>query len=341
MEMLTLFPGLIYSVTSPLMLIFTSCCFMLFWVAYRHNYYYVQRNKIDTHGSLFNNALSQLFAGVYVLEITLIGLFFLVRDTQGSLNCKSQAIIMIVALILTAAYHYILEQTLSPLYELIPVTLEDVASDAERKRFLQPPQTAHSDEQSTTYGSEGIEMSKLSSETVKPESMESVVGEQSRHSHEQSPSQAQATAGTAADARSTLKRLGNRIAAKRRDKQQGQEHHYERRQLPGTSRRLEVADELGASIAGYPDELEDLSQHEREAELLAAYQDPVTREPAPVIWIPQDPAGVSEAMVRRAKKYGRYLQYSTTGAYLAKNNRCEVTQPAPDVRPDWLLEWGL
>lgn len=53
------------------MLIFVSATFMLFWVAYRHNYYYVQRVKVDSHGALFEGALSQLFAGVYILELAL------------------------------------------------------------------------------------------------------------------------------------------------------------------------------------------------------------------------------------------------------------------------------
>lgn len=93
--------GLIYSITAPLMLVFASVVFCLFWIAYRHNYYYVQRNKVDTHGILFNGALSQVMAGVYVLEITLIGLFFLVRNERNQVACTPQAIIMIVALILT------------------------------------------------------------------------------------------------------------------------------------------------------------------------------------------------------------------------------------------------
>ena len=61
----------------------------------------MQRNKVDTHGMLFNGALSQVMAGVYVLEVTLIGLFFLVRNEQGNVVCSPQAIIMIVALALT------------------------------------------------------------------------------------------------------------------------------------------------------------------------------------------------------------------------------------------------
>lgn len=313
--------GLIYCVVSPLMLVFVSITFTLFWVAYKHNYYYVQRNKVDTHGLLFNNAISQLFAGIYVLEIALIGLFFLVRDTQDKAVCSPQAIIMIVVLILTAAFHFVMEQRLRPLYEFLPVSLEDSAVDAERQRFL-----IHNDndshEVSGSRDSDGIELSELNPVETLDGSVASRV-------------QMKSMSATAANARRILSRLKKKTAVRITEIQA---------HIPGPidkSRRQEVADQLAAAIAGYPDELTDLSPEEREAELKAAFQDPATREPAPVIWLPQDPAGISEDVIKHVNKYGRYLQYSNAGAYLTARNKCEVTQPAPDVRPDWLLDWVL
>ena len=330
-------PGLIYSVIAPLMLIFITAVFTLFWFAYRHNYYYVQRNKVDTHGLLFEKALSQIFAGVYVLEVTLIGLFFLVRNMENNVACTAQAIIMIVALVLTAAYHYVLETTLHPLYELLPVTLEDKAADAERERFKsinesRPSQSRPSEEPSEYQRNEVDLASPRTSDSRRPinptEKATASFDEPRRKP-------AKGIASTAANARKTMLRLNERIEARLAAKQ----HHSPR--ASGTSRRLEVADELGTAIAGYPDELIDLSPSERDAELRAAYQDPITREPVPIIWIPQDPAGVSADSVERTKKYGRYLQYSNVGAYLTEKNKCEITQPAPDVRSDWLLDWVL
>ena len=309
------------------MLVFVSVTFSLFWVAYRHNYYYVQRNKVDTHGLLFNNAMSQLFAGIYILEIALIGLFFLVRDTEDNVACSSQAIIMIVVLVLTAAFHFLMEQHLRPLFEFLPVTLEDSAVDAERRRFLAHDDTVSSQKQSGDGN--GIELSELNSFGTPDGSIDDLTKKRA------SRVQLRTMAATAAHARNTLSRLKNETAAKVAEIQA---------HIPETidkSRRREVADQLAAAIAGYPDELTDLSPEEREAELKAAFQDPVTREPAPIIWIPQDPAGISADAIKQASKYGRYLQYSNAGAYLNYNNKCEVTQPAPDVRPDWLLEWVL
>jgi calcium permeable stress-gated cation channel len=112
--------------------------------------------------------------------------------------------------------------------------------------------------------------------------------------------------------------------------------------MSAKAHKREVQDQLSAALESFPDELADLSPEERDAELKAAFQDPVTRQPAPVIWIPQDPTGISDDTLRHVRTtYGPLLQYSNSGAYLSAKNKCEITQPAPDVRPDWLLDWVL
>ncbi|KAI4167709.1 MAG: hypothetical protein LQ343_006989 [Gyalolechia ehrenbergii] len=315
--------GFIFSVVAPLMLIFVSITFSFFWVAYRHNYYYVQRNKIDTHGLLFNNAISQLFAGIYVMELALIGLFLLVRDSDNNVACKSQAIIMIVVFILTAAFHFVMDRHLRPLYEFLPVTVEDAAVDAERRCFITEDSARISLEQAQERGnSDDTEVSKMKTS----ETLDGGFG---------MSAQTKTTSMTARNARQALSRLTKETAARVTDIQ------INLPELPGISRRREIGDQLSAAIAGYPDELTDLTPEARVAQLKAAFQDPVTRESAPVIWIPQDPAGISEDAIRQSKKYGRYLQYSNSGANLTAKNKCEITQPAPDTRPDWLLDWML
>lgn len=312
--------GLIFCIISPLMLIFISITFSLFWVAYRHNYYYVQRNKVDTHGLLFNNALSQLFAGVYVMEMALIGLFFLIRDPNNNVACKAQAIVMIVVLILTAVCHFVMDQHLRPLYEFLPVALEDSAVDAERQRFLMANDNHSSHEESGH--SDEIELTEFRS----VDALDGGVA---------SRGQTKSMSTTAAQARKALLKIKRETTERVADIQAHLPEPIDK------SRRREVADQLAAAIAGYPDELTDLTPEEREAQLKAAFQDPITREPAPVIWLPQDPAGISEDAIKQSKKYGKYLQYSNAGAFLTKENKCEIIQPAPDVRPDWLLDWVL
>lgn len=311
------------------MLVFVSGTFALFWIAYRHNYYFVQRNKIDTHGLLFNNALSQLFAGLYVLEIALIGLFFLVRDAHNDVSCKSQAIVMIVLLILTAIFHFVMEQHLRPLYEFLPVTLEDSAVDAERERFLIHHENESSPSIDLGSGDGTVASGLTANGTSSPRDINNT------NEKHQSHSQTRNVSATAEYARKALSRVTKETAAR------VAEIHNHLPEAIDKSHRRAVADQLAAALAGYPDELTDLDREELDAELKAAFQDPVTREPAPVIWIPQDPAGISDLIVKQSLKYGHHLQYSNAGAYLTAKNKCEVTQPAPDVRPDWLLDWML
>lgn len=333
--------GLIYSIIAPLVLIFVSALFLIFFVAYRHNYYFVQRNKVDTHGMVFNRALQQLFAGVYILEITLIGLFFLVRNTNDDVVATPQAIIMIIALVFTAAYHYVLEYVLSPLYDIVPVTLEDKAADAERERFMPASMRPR-----TSEDTEVAQRSPSSAEPGSPESQVRLrsssekVGSQQVDGSSEQDRPAKGIVNIAADARNMMLRLHERIEVRLADAHERTGRNLDRI-TRGRARKMEVADQLGQSISGYPDELSDLSPPERLVELQAAYQDPVTREPQPIIWVPQDTAGLSEELVGTSRKYGRWLQYSNAGAYLTDKGKCEVTQPAPDVRSDWLLDWVL
>jgi calcium permeable stress-gated cation channel len=119
--------GLIYSVISPLILVFNIVTFSLFWFVYRYNTLYVNRFTRDTGGLLYPNAINFTFVGVYVMEIALIGMFFLVRDQHGNVACTGQAIGMIVLLLLTGGYQFLLNNAFGPLFRYLPITLEDDA----------------------------------------------------------------------------------------------------------------------------------------------------------------------------------------------------------------------
>jgi calcium permeable stress-gated cation channel len=131
--------GLIYSVVSPLILIFNIITFTLFWIVNRYNTLYVRRFTRDTGGLLYPNAINCTFVGLYVMEVALIGMFFIVEGPDGKVGaCRGQGIGMIVALILTAIYQIILNQAFRPLFRYLPITLEDdaVRRDEEFARSL-------------------------------------------------------------------------------------------------------------------------------------------------------------------------------------------------------------
>jgi hypothetical protein len=77
-------------------------------MAYR--YYPPRLTELDlpSSGLFYPTAIRQLLTGVYFMELCLAGLFFLVRDTENRPACTAQAVIMLVATVLTALFHYTL-----------------------------------------------------------------------------------------------------------------------------------------------------------------------------------------------------------------------------------------
>lgn len=110
-----------YSVLAPLILVFALLIFALYWIVYRYNVLYVYQFRNDTGGLLFPKAVNQLFTGLYVMELCLIGFFF------GAHDCVPQGVIMVVVLILNILFQWQLNVTFEPLFQYLPITLEDEA----------------------------------------------------------------------------------------------------------------------------------------------------------------------------------------------------------------------
>ena len=115
-------PGLTYSIIAPLIILFSVAMFGLFWLVFRYNLLYVSASPCDTGGQLYPTALKQLFTGVYVLELCLIGLFLSIRNDQDAFTGISQAVVMIIATVLTVVYQLILQNTFSSSLSYLPVS---------------------------------------------------------------------------------------------------------------------------------------------------------------------------------------------------------------------------
>ena len=166
--------GLIYSIISPLIMIFNIITFTLFWFAYRYNTLYVTKFTRDTGGLLYPNAINYTFTGIYVMEIALIGLFFITQDAQGKIACTGQAIGMIVITILTIAYQLLLNSAFSPLFRYMPITLEDDATrrDEEFARAMAKRQALDEDEDDRAYDSDELERRERQSQDEDREAQE-------------------------------------------------------------------------------------------------------------------------------------------------------------------------
>ncbi|GAO52273.1 DUF221-domain-containing protein [Saitoella complicata NRRL Y-17804] len=109
-----------YSIVTPFIMFIVVLTFGLFYLAYLYNLRYVWEFRLDSGGLFFPVAIDQVMGGIYLLEVLFIGLFFAARDAQNNLCAIPQAVLMIVALVITALFHIWLKWKLKPFEETLP-----------------------------------------------------------------------------------------------------------------------------------------------------------------------------------------------------------------------------
>ncbi|EKV11410.1 hypothetical protein PDIG_50470 [Penicillium digitatum PHI26] len=325
--------GLIYCVIAPLILIFNIITFGLFWFVYRYNTLYVTKFRFDTGGLLFPRAINQLFTGIYIMEVCLIGLFFLVRNADNEVACKGQAICMIVVLILTAGYQILLNDAFSPLIRYLPITLEDdaIRRDDEFRRAqharlglaLDDDDDGDSDIEHTLAKREHEERQhgKEMREEIEMKSLDTNHPDQKqRNSDLWSPP-----------------KLGNKRQSWASNLPNQKSKYFGQNSTPSTptlrNMQEKIAQDTEAQVpapstvgqalfAGIHDELEDLTPDERDQLVQHAFQHEALRAKRPVIWIPRDDLGVSDDEVYRTQRFSKHIWISNE--YQALDGKCRT-----------------
>ncbi|KAF2634475.1 DUF221-domain-containing protein [Massarina eburnea CBS 473.64] len=103
--------ALSYSCIAPLILGFATVSFGLVYIAFRYNFLYCYENKIDTQGAAYSRALRQLFVGVYISEVCLIGLFAIATGNHPA--AAGPLAIEALLLACTVLYNIILRSALN------------------------------------------------------------------------------------------------------------------------------------------------------------------------------------------------------------------------------------
>ncbi|KAK2672339.1 Calcium-dependent channel, 7TM region, putative phosphate [Fusarium oxysporum f. sp. vasinfectum] len=109
--------SIVYAVIAPVMLFWSTIGMGLFYLAYRYNILFVTETKIDTRGLIYPRALKQLFVGVYLAEICLVGMFIISK-------AAGPAVLMAAFLVFTILFHISLAKALNPLLYSLPRSLE-------------------------------------------------------------------------------------------------------------------------------------------------------------------------------------------------------------------------
>ncbi|KAK6214163.1 hypothetical protein LQW54_004589 [Pestalotiopsis sp. IQ-011] len=108
--------ALAYACISPLVMGFASAGLAIFYLSYRHNIFFVIQPKLETKGRCYTRSLSQILTGVYVGELTLIGLMGLRKATGPS-------ILMAILFFGTVIYNHFTNRFLNPLEDRLPSKL--------------------------------------------------------------------------------------------------------------------------------------------------------------------------------------------------------------------------
>lgn len=312
-----------YVIIAPLISIFAIITFSLLWVTQRYSMVYVKRFKHDTRGVLYPRAINQTFIGLYVMELALSCLFFLVRDEKGNSTCLAQSIIMLMTFALTILYQVLLNWSFGPLFRYLPITFEDEASlrdkafsraQARRMDLVDAYENEPSDKERSYSGppcgltqEDGIEPEIVQNENQKPR-LALLGGVKKIRS-------AQRDGSNATRAVSPSERPSRSAA--------------EYRQL--LRKKAESQRSMGEALYGvYPDEVEDLTSDERGALATYAFQHEALRARRPTVWIPRDDIGVSDDEIQRTRNLSEFVWISNEGTALDSKVRVVYGRPPPD-----------
>ena len=341
-------------------MIFNIITFSLFWLVYRYNTLYVTKFRFDTGGLLYPTAINQLFTGLYLMELCLIGLFFLVRDAASDgraygTPCKVQGIIMIVVLIITFIYQWLLNSAFGPLLRYLPITLEDeaVMRDDEFARAQEKRWKLDNDERKgddfgdairdrechpidENKAAESIELQNLGvaneGGVFDPKFLGLIVPEAVGNLD---PLKASSWAEC------SRKKMPYSPGPYRQAVSPRQHHrqHHQVHKSPDVEAQRRGTSAIGEALfAGINDEIEDLTPDERDKLVQRAFQHEALRARRPVIWIPRDDLGVSDDEIHRTEKLSKYIWISNEFTGLDSRGRVVYKRSPPDFSEVDLIE---
>lgn len=360
--------GLIYSIISPLIMLFNIVTFSLFWLVYRYNTLYVTKFRFDTGGLLFPKAINQLFTGLYVMELCLIGLFFLVRDADDSGNsvgtpCKGQAIIMVVVFILTVLYQFLLNSAFGPLFRYLPITLEDEAvmrdeefARAQEKRWRLADGEREGDDINDileererrsleeSRKAEEIELREIEARRerpnsrIEPRNLDGLIPDAFTRilPSPKKGAWAERSRNQARSRGSTMPQANSMLSPEHAHA--GRRHHHQSRN-PTDIEAQRSGTKIGEALfSGLHDEIEDLTPEERDKLVQRAFQHSALRARRPVIWIPRDDLGVSDDEVLRTQRFSEHIWISNE--FIGLDGKCRVIyrKSPPDFSEVDLIE---
>ncbi|KAG8771298.1 hypothetical protein FRC19_005815 [Serendipita sp. 401] len=114
-----------YCIISPIINGLALLAFFLFWVAWKFLLIWVmdQPASRETAGLYFPLLISNLFTGLYIQHICLMGLFFFAIDENGNHTSIPQGVIVVLLVIITAGCQLFYQHIFEPVTDYLPMSL--------------------------------------------------------------------------------------------------------------------------------------------------------------------------------------------------------------------------
>ncbi|GBB83502.1 hypothetical protein RclHR1_10200009 [Rhizophagus clarus] len=123
--------GIVYSTIQPIVLPIVAIHFALYYLVYRHQFLYVYDKLNQTGGLLFPKGIYEVFAGIFIFQLTLIGLMFLNEGfAQGILSI----ILFVLSIGVLLAIRHIFKH--NPKADFLPVDLMGIIDMKTRKLLV-------------------------------------------------------------------------------------------------------------------------------------------------------------------------------------------------------------
>lgn len=331
-----------------MILVFCIVTFALFWIVYRYNTLYVTKFRFDTGGLLFPTAINQLFVGLYVMELCLVGLFFLVSGVDENGNavgspCKGQAIVMIVVWALTFLYQILLNRAFAPLFRYLPITLEDdaVLRDEEFARAQEKQWNAGRDEHDQHGDPVGDDIEDRLEKAEQAEKEDDTrlqniemqnIAQGKNHTFLDPWHLSAVAAKKGSWAQRPRNQRSNNWMNGSPDAQRspGRLHHRHSRPKDVEAQRSGTGQTGETLFSGLNDEIEDLTAEERDTLVQRAFQHEALRAKRPVIWIPRDDLGVSDDEIYRTQLFSKHIWISNEYTGLDGKAKVVFRRSPPD-----------
>ncbi|GAA5795702.1 hypothetical protein HPULCUR_001064 [Helicostylum pulchrum] len=273
--------GLEYGVIAPLILPFVCLFFMLQYFVYLYQFLYVYEIPFETAGRAFPRAIRHIYIGLFISQLTLIGLFGIRSGARGQMG------VIIATLVCTAFALYYYDRAFKPLFKYLPISVfDDPEMTNAKKTDAITPDIVTSEDDFTTDGEKHVTKTSSVSDVSSYDASFLQPSPALNKRHTYSP----VDSPTSFDAYDARKQLLARLEEERGKDKEEIKNDSER--IVATAKSLYAAE---------------------------SYMHPSTYAPRPTIWIPEDDLGITQKEMKELQSLD--IDSSSRGAAVVRNSK--------------------